>query len=371
MACDEPDQVSLDHGPSFGISSLILGGAVFSHFYNSDEDLRKNTPESTILFAFRNGINAIDTSPYYKGSEAIIGRVISKPEFRAEFPRKTYHILTKCGRYGASVKDFDYSPERIRRSIKESCTEMHTDYLDVVYLHDVEFVAECFHDSKGGENEGLALTQQSPHPQPIPIIENPGKSWGPGDDSVILAIKTLFQLKSEGVIRKVGISGYPLGTLLRISLLVPALLHVPLDIVMSYACSTLQNNSLSQYLPHFQAAGVNQIISASPFGMGLLTTRGPPDWHPAPIALRQLIQSLAPSVEESFESSLERISLFHSLKFPHTVIGVSSIEELKLALEVAEVLQNDKVDNRALLAQELVKRTLKSAGFLDWSWPSP
>ena len=48
-----------------------------------------------------------------------------------EFPRSTYQIITKAGRYGRSREDgFDYSPERIRRSIARSLELMKTDYLD-------------------------------------------------------------------------------------------------------------------------------------------------------------------------------------------------------------------------------------------------
>lgn len=67
----------------------------------------------------------------------MIGQILQDPAFEAEFPRESYYVLTKTGRFGHRRSDFDYSRERIRRSVLESCRRLGTDYLDVVYLHDV------------------------------------------------------------------------------------------------------------------------------------------------------------------------------------------------------------------------------------------
>lgn len=44
---------------------------------------------------------------------------------------------TKCGRYG--LKKFDFSAQRITRSIDESLRRLQTDYVDLLQAHDVEF----------------------------------------------------------------------------------------------------------------------------------------------------------------------------------------------------------------------------------------
>lgn len=44
---------------------------------------------------------------------------------------------------------------------------------------------------------------------------------------------------------------------------------------------------LLDYLDFFEANNVG-IINASPFSMGLLSQRGAPAWHPAPVALKEL-----------------------------------------------------------------------------------
>ncbi|EGF97138.1 uncharacterized protein MELLADRAFT_28369, partial [Melampsora larici-populina 98AG31] len=245
--------------------------------YNDSSKLKSEIPEKTLLKALRSGINAIDTSPYYFGSEAILGKILSKPEIQSEFPRHTYHLLTKCGRYGPKIQDFDYSPDRIRKSIQESFKLMHTSYLDVVYLHDIEFIAEELDE----------IDSNQVHDQ---VIRNPIKPLGSGDQLILKAIQTLFQLKQEGKIKKVGISGYPLPTLLRISKLIHQELKTPLDIIMSYSNYTLQNQSLKPYVDLFHQQGIQQIINASPFSMGLLTTLGPQLWHPACDELKQICQ---------------------------------------------------------------------------------
>lgn len=84
------------------------------------------------------GINMFDTSPYYGRSEYILGDALK--EISDEFPRSTYYLQTKVGRYGYTTKEFDYTGKRIRESVLESMKRMHTDYIDAVLCHDVEFV---------------------------------------------------------------------------------------------------------------------------------------------------------------------------------------------------------------------------------------
>ncbi|EFP92913.2 uncharacterized protein PGTG_19031 [Puccinia graminis f. sp. tritici CRL 75-36-700-3] len=104
---------------------------------------------------------------------------------------------------------------------------------------------------------------------------------------------------------------FPLGTLLQMSHLIVTQLGCPLDLAMFYVCPTLQKSALSSYLPYFQAAGVVQIISASPLGNILLTTQGPPDWQPAPKALCQVIKEVAKSIQTTHHLSIEHISLLY------------------------------------------------------------
>ncbi|MCO5569441.1 hypothetical protein L7F22_023153 [Adiantum nelumboides] len=167
-------------------------------------------------------------------------------------------------------------------------------------MHDVEFVAESVGPAQAAgfaardliaetDDEGSVHTACGLTPAQA------GKSFGQGDDSILEAVAELFRLKDEGIVDNVGISGYPLPTLLRLSRLVFARLHRPLDVVLSYSHHTLQSDLLVAYLDHFQRCPLlseehtwdpPRVLNASPFSMGLLTDDGPPAWHPAPSSSR-------------------------------------------------------------------------------------
>jgi hypothetical protein len=49
-----------------------------------------------------------------------------------EYPRESYTIITKTGKYGATVKDHVYDPEVTKKGVERSLKRFNTDYLDVV-----------------------------------------------------------------------------------------------------------------------------------------------------------------------------------------------------------------------------------------------
>lgn len=134
-----------------------------------------------------------------------------------EFPRSSYQIITKAGRYGRTKETgFDYSPERIRSSIANSLKLMNTTYLDGVYMHDVEFVG-C--QIGGAGEEGFTVDEGGS------IRSEDLERWGlgkgmegeirsEGDQKVLDAMATLFEMRKEGTIHAVGFSGAPLHLLL-------------------------------------------------------------------------------------------------------------------------------------------------------------
>jgi D-arabinose 1-dehydrogenase len=166
----------------------------------------------------RYGIRAFDTSPYYDNSEIVLGSALQA--LSHEFPRGTYQILTKVGRYGPTSEDFDYSRDAVRRSVRRSLRRMHTSYLDVVYVHDIEFVASCVAPRAQGNHAaalgdeaaayGLAeLDELDASSAPFGIAgEGTGNIRTAGDDERVLeAIAALRELQAEGLIRHVGICG--------------------------------------------------------------------------------------------------------------------------------------------------------------------
>src|SRR6266481_5574489 len=106
---------------SYGASPL---GSVFRPI-DEAEGIR------TVHTAIDLGINFIDVSPYYglTLAETVLGKAL------ATLPRDRYILATKVGRYGAD--EFDFSAERVLRSIDESLERLQTDHIDIITCHDV------------------------------------------------------------------------------------------------------------------------------------------------------------------------------------------------------------------------------------------
>ncbi|KAI0158526.1 Aldo/keto reductase family-domain-containing protein [Pestalotiopsis sp. NC0098] len=283
------------------IPNLILGGAGFSYQLHPDPE---SLPLREILLrAFDLGLHAIDTSPYYEPSEQLLGAALSHPEIKSRFPREDIILMTKVGRI--TEKRFDYSPAWVRKSVTRSLDRFQTTYLDVVFCHDVEFVAM---------------------------------------EEAIGAVEVLLEFQRAGKVRRVGISGYDIETLARIAAAVQDRYGRPVDVVQTWAQLTLQNLKVEKLgLDLFQAAGVTSVLCSSPLAVGLLRKGGIPkgrtgDWHPAPPALRQVVQTTAEWVEQQSESMASvalRYAIAKSVQncrprlTVSTIMGVSTMTELE------------------------------------------
>ncbi|SCV03708.1 LAME_0H12596g1_1 [Lachancea meyersii CBS 8951] len=275
------------------LPALILGGATLNTQYN---DNPKSIPLiEMIRYAFQNGIRAIDTSPYYGESEILYGKALEY--LRAEYPREHYFICSKAGRI--KLDEFDYSRSSIRKSVLRSCERLKTDYIDVMFLHDVEFIE----------------TKQ-----------------------VLEALKELRKLKDEGVIHNFGISGYPVDFLLTVALKSCEMVDIgPLDVVLSYANLNLQNMTLNNYYSRFKHdAGVKVVENGSILSMSLLRTQETKSFHPCSAKLRTLACKAAEYTASQGEDLALLATRFAISKWVHkgpTVLGVSSVQELRAALE--------------------------------------
>lgn len=256
---------------------LVMGTATFNGQYNADPYALPTT--ALVHRALSAGIRAFDTSPYYGPAETLLGHALSTAFVRENFPRNTYKLLTKVGRVAAA--SFDYSPAWIRTSVARSLSRLGTEYLDLVYCHDVEFVTP---------------------------------------DEVLAAVCELRRIRdAEGTVRYVGISGYPVAVLAALAEMVLERTGEPLDAVMSYANYTVQNTKLAtEGLPRLLAAGVDVVPNASPLGMGLLRREGVPigsmgDFHPAPDGLREAVHAASKWTEEQGEK-IEVVSIRYALE---------------------------------------------------------
>ena len=112
--------------------------------------------------------------------------------------------MTKCGRFGPKAENFDYSPQTIRACVKRSLERFHTNYLDTVYLHDVEFVSASVQPRTLGNNLGALSSEKADYG----LLEGQeAVVHGPGDQVILDAIAELRKMKEEGIVRNIGITG--------------------------------------------------------------------------------------------------------------------------------------------------------------------
>ncbi len=284
---------------SLGASSL---GAVF-------RDIDEQEGIRTVHAAIDNGINFIDVSPYYgfTKAEILLGKALKT------IPRDKYFLSTKVGRYGIDgVKSWDYTAARAEKSVEESMKRLHVDYIDLLHVHDLEF---------SNLNQVIQET-----------------------------IPALLKMKTNGKIGHIGITGLPLEKHKYIIENLPA---GTIDAILSFCHFCLNDDSLNDYVPFFlkNEAG---IINASPLSMGLLTSRGAPDWHPASDKLRMLCAKAARHCADA-GYPIEQLAVSYSVSNPlitTTLVSTASSENIVRNIEWAGMPLNT-----GLLAevQELLK----------------
>ena len=70
-------------------------------------------------------------------AETVLGKALKT----MPIPRESFVVSTKCGRYGHTHTGFDFSAERVTRSVDESLERLNLDYVDIMICHDIEFVS--------------------------------------------------------------------------------------------------------------------------------------------------------------------------------------------------------------------------------------
>jgi L-galactose dehydrogenase len=293
------------------VSAISLGGVALGDMYGK---LGPGEAEKCVHHAIDAGINLIDTSPYYglTRSERVLGEVL------AGGWRERVYLCTKAGRNG--LADFDFSPAAIQRSVDGSLQRLGTDYVDILIAHDIEFAD----DFEKVFSETAAV---------------------------------LHRLKAAGKCRFVGMSAYPLR------ILTQAIERANLDVVISYCHYTLQNQRLvSELLPVAESHGVG-VLNASPLCMGLLTSAGPQDWHPAPAALKEAARAAADLCQQRGTdiASLGMQFCCGEPRIASTISGAARAAEVDANLHALKTAAD----------QSLVKEVQAIFGpLINHSWPS-
>ena len=333
-----------------------------------------------------------------------------------EYPRESYKIITKVGKYGVRASQHTYDRETVLASVKRSLKRLKTDYLDVVCksrfilalsqksplqrsrildrkadeidLHDVEFVTSAPFPSPGGNHlDALKALKDSTSPDPFHLRQT-SEPVGKGDENILEGLGALAELREQGMIKKIGIAAYPLPLLLRIALLAKNR-GIKIDIVQTYAQQTVLTPLLATaYLSEFEKAGITELTNAAPLAMGILTTNGGPDWHPAKTSNDGMYDATreASRLCQERGTSIENVALdfgFRELKLSDgknvpVVVGCKSIQEIKRTVEhwrevnVPGVRGQEEDEKARETEREVIelfeKRQVRS---LTWQNPAP
>jgi aryl-alcohol dehydrogenase-like predicted oxidoreductase len=284
---------------ALGFGASPLGGGVFGPVEES-EAIR------SVHAGLDAGINVIDVSPFYgyTRAETVLGKALKG------IPRDRYYLATKVGRYGDS--DFDFSAQRITKSVEESLSRLGLDYIDILQSHDNEY--------------------------------------GNLDQIVNETIPALRALQKKGVARFVGVTGYPLKIFRYI------VDRTDVDTVLSYNHYTLNDTTLTGVLPLFASKNIG-VISAAPVSQGLLTNQGPAAWHPAPDQVKQICVEAAAFCRGQ-GADIAKLAIQFALtdkRIATTLVGTSSAAILNKNVRWIE----EPIDRELLAKVETILRPIK------------
>lgn len=293
------------------VSVLGQGGAAFGQQYGA---VTAAEVAACVRAGVDAGVNLFDTAAYYgKGvAEDFLGHALQGGL------REKVFICTKACRLDKA--EFDFTPEGTRKCFEQSLKRLRTDYVDILFAHDIEFATD--YEYVFGETYAV-----------------------------------LQQLKKEGKARFIGMSCYPLG------LLKQAIERCELDAVISYAhCNLFNTQLLTQLLPTAEARGTG-VMNASPLAMGLLTNQGPQPWFPGQPEVRAACAKAAELCRRRGAdiSFLGMQFAYAQKQIPCTLTGAARKGELDANLRA----MTEPID-QGLLAD--VMKALDPVR--DWTWPS-
>lgn len=280
------------------VSNIAYGCATLANIYNPISEYKSN---DIISFCYKNGINYFDVAPFYGGgvAEQRLGIGITN------IPRDKIFIATKIGRYtdkeslSGAGGYFDFSPSKIEESIKLSMKNIGINHIDLLQCHDIEYV---------NTKDILDI---------LPLLEH---------------------YRNIGIINSFGINTYPLDVLCDII----NTTNIKIDSVGTYAQHTIINNTLNDYIPYFESKDI-KVINSSPLGMGLLTDKGPPSWHPASKLMLNTVTDIKMLCNNN-NNKIEEVSMIYSLNNSNiltTISGGNSIEEIRNNINFLDSKIND------------------------------
>jgi D-threo-aldose 1-dehydrogenase len=253
----------------------------------------------TLRAVFGSPLNFLDTAAAYGDgeSERRIGRMMRELGGVPE----DWVLATKADR---DLTTGDFSGEQMRRSIERSLRLLGLDRLQLVHLHDPEYLNE-------------------PGREPFEYMVAPGGT-----------VEMLAELKREGVIEHLGIAGGP------VDLLTEFVETGLFETVITHNRYTLVNRTADPLLDVAASREV-AVLNAAPYGSGILA-KGPDayaryEYREAPQEMVERVRRMEAACQE-FGVPLPAAALQFSLRDPRivsTIVGMTRPERVEQTLELA------------------------------------
>lgn len=310
----------LDTAPWYGhgISEIVIGYALDT-ILAEDEEEGKGNHDKQIIKRIRHG----------------------------SLPRSNVIINTKIGRYESNpLHQFDFTYETTINSAQRSLERMNCGYIDVLQLHDPEFLLGMPFSSSSASN-GLEMLLKE-------------------------TIPALIECRKKGWAKAIGVTGYPLEVQYKILSRCMDLQTknefggIVFDQSLVYCHCNLHDVSLfrDERFPSLEEnqrrinksedeGGSNtanklsfsqfcqrsnvHLMCAAPLSMGLLTLCGPPSWHPASPNLKNACANAA-KICYARGVDISSIAMMFALSKREvgcTLIGMKNVKEVDVASDLA------------------------------------
>lgn len=293
------------------VSAVGFGG---SSLGNAFREIEEGEGIRAVHVAVDHGINLIDTAPFYglTKAETVLGKALR------EIPREKYLLATKVARYGYNEADFDFSAQRVKRSVDESLARLGVDHVDFIQIHDMEF--------------------------------------GRIEQIVAETIPALREVQAAGKARFVGVTCLPT------KLFQQVMDRVEVDQIQSYCHYCLNDTALVDLLPYLAQKGV-AVFNSAPLAMRLLSSEGPPHWHPAPALVRQKCAEAARFCRDR-GADFGKLALQFSVAneaIPTHIVGTASPQRILQNIREAE----EPIDEQLLAEVQAILAPIHNV-----TWPS-
>lgn len=217
--------------PRLGLGGSALGGL------RTDQTTSAADANAAYQAAWDSNFRYFDTAPLYGAGqgEHRLGQVVR------EHPRNAIVLSTKVGMYGWPTTTSDYSYDRTLKSVDESLERLGTDRLDIVFIHNID-----------------------------PGSHGPNGWQTRFDEAMNGAYPALCKLKSDGVIRAVGVG------VNSSQVCIACMQAAEFDVFMLAGQYTLlDQNAHTELFPLCKRKRVS-IILAAPFNSGILASGAHP-----------------------------------------------------------------------------------------------